>query len=188
MGAGQTASGRSKITPARVARAGVILPIQNKLVAVDFSSKRRKCGTPGGTRTPDARLRTPPLCPTELQGQANGDGGDSGARTRNLGIANAALSQLSYIPTVLCRLSHRCQCETRRFIVANKGGSCQETQPRPSRPASAIILPPAPGGCCCRQRRSRRWRRCRSHAAGPSPHPWPALRRRRHPGVRRRWW
>ena len=26
-------------------------------------------------------------------------GGDSGARTRNLGIANAALSQLSYIPT-----------------------------------------------------------------------------------------
>ncbi len=27
-------------------------------------------------------------------------GGDSGARTRNLGIANAALSQLSYIPTL----------------------------------------------------------------------------------------
>ncbi len=27
-------------------------------------------GTPGGTRTPDARLRTPPLYPTELQGQA----------------------------------------------------------------------------------------------------------------------
>ena len=26
-------------------------------------------GTPGGTRTPDARLRTPPLYPTELQGQ-----------------------------------------------------------------------------------------------------------------------
>ena len=56
-------------------------------------------GTPGGTRTPDARLRTPPLCPTELQGQKP-SGGDSGARTRNLGIANAALSQLSYIPTV----------------------------------------------------------------------------------------
>ena len=56
-------------------------------------------GTPGGTRTPDARLRTPPLCPTELQGQAKYIGGDSGARTRNLGIANAALSQLSYIPT-----------------------------------------------------------------------------------------
>ena len=55
-------------------------------------------GTPGGTRTPDARLRTPPLCPTELQGQKR-SGGDSGARTRNLGIANAALSQLSYIPT-----------------------------------------------------------------------------------------
>ncbi len=55
-------------------------------------------GTPGGTRTPDARLRTPPLCPTELQGQKP-SGGDSGARTRNLGIANAALSQLSYIPT-----------------------------------------------------------------------------------------
>ena len=54
--------------------------------------------TPGGTRTPDARLRTPPLCPTELQGQKR-IGGDSGARTRNLGIANAALSQLSYIPT-----------------------------------------------------------------------------------------
>ena len=26
-------------------------------------------GTPGGTRTPDARLRTPPLYPPELQGQ-----------------------------------------------------------------------------------------------------------------------
>ena len=32
---------------------------------------------------------------TELQGHA---GGDRGARTPNLGIANAALSQLSYIP------------------------------------------------------------------------------------------
>ncbi len=51
--------------------------------------------TPGGTRTPDARLRTPPLYPTELQGQV---GGDRGTRTPNLGIANAALSQLSYIP------------------------------------------------------------------------------------------
>ena len=27
------------------------------------------------------------------------DGGDEGARTPDLGIANAALSQLSYIPT-----------------------------------------------------------------------------------------
>ena len=52
-------------------------------------------GTPGGTRTPDARLRTPPLYPTELQGQI---GGDRGIRTLDLGIANAALSQLSYIP------------------------------------------------------------------------------------------
>ena len=33
---------------------------------------------------------------TELQGHV---GGDRGARTPNLGIANAALSQLSYIPT-----------------------------------------------------------------------------------------
>ena len=32
---------------------------------------------------------------TELQGHG---GGDRGARTPNLGIANAALSQLSYIP------------------------------------------------------------------------------------------
>ena len=33
------------------------------------------------------------------RGKAKYCGGDSGARTRNLGIANAALSQLSYIPT-----------------------------------------------------------------------------------------
>ena len=31
-------------------------------------------------------------------------GGDSGTRTRNLRIANAALSQLSYIPTLRRRL------------------------------------------------------------------------------------
>ena len=67
-------------------------------MVADLYSKDRGSGTPGGTRTPDARLRTPPLCPTELQGQKR-SGGDSGARTRNLGIANAALSQLSYIPT-----------------------------------------------------------------------------------------
>ena len=30
-------------------------------------------------------------------------GGDRGARTPNLGIANAALSQLSYIPTDYCQ-------------------------------------------------------------------------------------
>ncbi len=29
----------------------------------------KESGTPGGTRTPDARLRTPSLYPTELQGQ-----------------------------------------------------------------------------------------------------------------------
>ena len=63
-------------------------------------SNRMDSGTPGGTRTPDARLRTPPLYPTELQGHTKCIGGDSGARTRNLGIANAALSQLSYIPTL----------------------------------------------------------------------------------------
>ena len=34
-----------------------------------------KHGTPGGTRTPDARLRTPPLYPTELQGQVVEIGG-----------------------------------------------------------------------------------------------------------------
>ena len=34
--------------------------------------------------------------PLRRRGKA---GGDSGTRTRNLGIANAALSQLSYIPT-----------------------------------------------------------------------------------------
>jgi hypothetical protein len=29
-------------------------------------------------------------------------GGDEGARTPDLGVANAALSQLSYIPTIEC--------------------------------------------------------------------------------------
>ena len=38
----------------------------------------------------------------ELQGHV---GGDRGARTPNLGVANAALSQLSYIPTA--RHGHR---------------------------------------------------------------------------------
>ena len=51
-------------------------------------------GTPGATRTPDTRFRKPLLYPTELQGH----GGDRGIRTPGLCDANAALSQLSYIP------------------------------------------------------------------------------------------
>jgi hypothetical protein len=52
--------------------------------------------TPGATRTPDTRFRKPLLYPPELQGL----GGDRGTRTPNLRDANAALSQLSYIPIV----------------------------------------------------------------------------------------
>jgi hypothetical protein len=52
------------------------------------------CGAPGATRTPDTRFRKPLLYPTELQGH----GGDRGIRTPDLCDANAALSQLSYIP------------------------------------------------------------------------------------------
>ena len=37
-----------------------------------------------------------------MRREEEGLGGDSGTRTRNLGIANAALSQLSYIPTQKC--------------------------------------------------------------------------------------
>ena len=85
-------------------------------------------GTPGGTRTPDARLRTPPLCPTELQGQKP-NGGDSGARTRNLGIANAALSQLSYIPTLRPVTSDYSLLFGLVSIVANYRGRCQGTMP-----------------------------------------------------------
>ena len=50
-------------------------------------------GTPGGTRTPDARLRTPPLYPTELQGQMVEIGG--------LEPASEATSPHSTIPDAL---------------------------------------------------------------------------------------
>ena len=64
-------------------------------------------GAPGRTRTGDLRFRKPLLYPLSYRGAKawhaskarESFGGDSGARTRNLGIANAALSQLSYIPT-----------------------------------------------------------------------------------------
>ena len=47
------------------------------------------------------------------EGVRKGSGGDRGTRTPNLGIANAALSQLSYIPTsyrrIIAMVRNRCQ-------------------------------------------------------------------------------
>ena len=59
-------------------------------------------GTPGATRTRDTRFRKPLLYPPELQGHYFG--GDRGIRTPDLCDANAALSQLSYIPTLALEL------------------------------------------------------------------------------------
>ena len=60
--------------------------------------------TPGAIRTPDSRFRKPLLYPSELQGHESNHPpvkfltGDRGSRTPDLCDANAALSQLSYIP------------------------------------------------------------------------------------------
>jgi hypothetical protein len=43
--------------------------VRGSRISPGLRTKLEKIGTPGGTRTPDARLRTPPLYPTELQGQ-----------------------------------------------------------------------------------------------------------------------
>ena len=50
----------------------------------------------------------------ELQG--HNTGGDRGARTPNLGIANAALSQLSYIPTTPFRRMVKSYCLRKAYI------------------------------------------------------------------------
>src|SRR3990172_11557308 len=53
-------------------------------------------GAPGGTRTPDPRLRRPPLYPAELRAQALHVGVSEGARTLNTRIHSPVLCQLSY--------------------------------------------------------------------------------------------
>jgi hypothetical protein len=57
-----------------------------------------KSGTPGAIRTHDKRFRKPLLYPLSYRGIS---GGDRGTRTPDLCIANAALSQLSYIPLTI---------------------------------------------------------------------------------------
>ena len=61
-----------------------------------YQTELRSCVVPlEGLEPPTRDLGRRRSVLTELQGPA---GGDRGARTPNLGIANAALSQLSYIP------------------------------------------------------------------------------------------
>ena len=64
------------------------------------------------------------------EGTGKGFGGDRGARTPNLGIANAALSQLSYIPTSCRRLNYTiCMYPINKFN-ASPSRACSKLTPR----------------------------------------------------------
>ncbi len=114
-------------------------------------------------------------------------GGDSGTRTRNLGIANAALSQLSYTPT---RWPSAARSTDHMFIVANRSVGCQGDAT-----AGWLGIFPvtglarrAPGDCCCRRCKWNHRRRCRIRGGGRGRRRLRHRRRHGRQAVRRRWW
>ena len=74
----------------------VVLEVVTRTAGRSIRSYNRSCLVPlEGFEPPTRDLGRRRSILAELQGH---DGGDRGARTPNLGDANAALSQLSYIP------------------------------------------------------------------------------------------
>ena len=114
------------------------------------------------------------------------NGGDSGTRTRNLGIANAALSQLSYTPT---RWPIAARSNDHMFIVANRSVGCQGDATAGWLSVFPVtgLARRAPGDCCCRRCKWNHRRRCRIRGGGRGRRRWRRRRRHGRQAVRRRW-